>query len=104
MRLKEMNIDVKFWLKVSVIVLATAALGAGVIIYAEAFSAFGVALILADLVCLKLYLIDKFFLRRYDTLELIAKGNMAPAVLLIPYSIILLGAIIAAFVVWIPQP
>lgn len=99
-----MTIDVKFWLKISAIFGASALIAILIINYIEAFSSFGVALLLADIACLKLYLIDKFLLRKYDTLEETAKGNIAPALLLASYAVILLAAIVAAFVIWVPQP
>lgn len=73
---------------------------AGVLIYTETYSMFGYAMLLADLFVAKLYFIDKYLLKGWDTIYEIKRGNTAAAIVLLAYSIVLLSAVLAAFVVW----
>lgn len=73
---------------------------AGVLIYTETYSMFGYAMLLADLFVAKLYFIDKFLLKGWDTISEIKKNNVAAAVILLAYAIVLLAAVMAAFIVW----
>jgi hypothetical protein len=95
---------IRQWLPIIAFVLGSLAIAWAIMSYAEAFSSFAVALVLADVVMIKLWLIDKFLLRGYDTITEIKAGNVAAALILVAYSIVVLGAVIAAFVIWVPKP
>jgi hypothetical protein len=68
--------------------------------HAEQFSSFGVALVLIVGVCLLWWLIDRYLLVGFDTLEELKKGNIAVGLLVLAFSILIGSALIAAFVVW----
>lgn len=82
------------------IALLLSLLFAGILIYTETYSMFGYAMLLADLFVAKLYIIDKYLLKGWDTIHEIKKGNTAAAIVLLAYSVVLLSAVLAAFVVW----
>lgn len=64
------------------------------------FLNFGVALILAVIAVLSLYLVDKYLLIGYDTIEELKNGNLAVGLALIAYALIIGSSIVAAFVVY----
>lgn len=68
--------------------------------YAEAFSSFAVALILIDVAVIKLWLVDKFILYNFNTLDEIKNGNMAAGLALLAYAVVIAAAVVSAFVVW----
>lgn len=66
----------------------------------EAFSAFGVALLLAAIAIALLWAVDTFLLHGWDTIEEIKNGNIAAGLALVAYAIIIASSMLSAFLVW----
>jgi ABC-type uncharacterized transport system permease subunit len=81
--------------------LLMAAIIAVIIIFFEQVSSFAVMLLLIDIAITKLYLVDKFVLKGYDTIEELQKGNVAVGLALLAYAIVVGAALVAAFLVWV---
>lgn len=64
------------------------------------YSSFGYATLIADGFALKLWAIDKYVLKGWDTIEEIKKNNTAAAIMLLAYAVILFAALFAGFVVF----
>jgi len=71
-----------------------------IIVFLEQFSAFGIALLLIDIAIIKLYLIDKYLLKGFDTFTELKNKNVAVAITLLAYSLLICTAIFSSFVVW----
>jgi len=65
----------------------------------QAYSNYGIALLLATTATGLLYAIDTWVLHGWDTFEEIKKGNAAAGLALLAYSILIGSCIISAFVV-----
>lgn len=63
------------------------------------FSSYAAMMLAADIAVLKLYLVDKYLLTGYNTMEELKNGNIAVSLALVAYAILVLGALIAAFIV-----
>lgn len=66
----------------------------------EQFSSFGVAIVLAATGTGILWLVDRFLLYGYDTIDELKKGNIAVGMALIAYAILISSCILASFLVW----
>ena len=75
-------------------------LSVSVFTYFERFSSFIVSMILVDMYALKLLLIDKYLLEGFDLIEELKNGNVAVGLVILAFSIIIVGSLLAAFVVF----
>lgn len=95
-----------YWLKiksyaVALLLIAVSAFVSYLLFsYWEAFSAFGIAFLVATIAVAMLFIIDKLLLHGWDTFEEIKKGNIAVGLILMAYAILIGSCIIAAFIVW----
>jgi len=68
--------------------------------YFEQYSSFVVSMILVDIYALKLLLIDKYLLPGFELIEELKNGNIAVGLVILAFSIIIVGSLLAAFVVF----
>ncbi len=87
-------------LKIIGYVLLSLILFWALIVYLPGFSAFGAALLIIGLAVGLLWAVDYFLLKNFNTLEELKDGNVAVALALVAYAILLGFAIMAAFSVW----
>lgn len=68
--------------------------------YFKEFLNFGIAILLATIAVAGLWVVDKFLLVNYDTLEELKKGNTAVGLALLAYAYLIGKCIESAFVVF----